>query len=227
VQEELRVVGLREAQDAIRRLGLSAKDTRKPRALVGEEMLRRTEQRFARETGPDGKPWKKSRRTSREGGQTLSDTGTLRSRNAYDIRGDDLDLYSWDKRARVHQLGLTIKPKDGHEFLTIPLRAPGDDFEDVTKRGRHRKGRDGRKAQHYGKDAEGRGETWVARVRGKLFIFQSTGHGVRALFLLVRSVTLPARPFLGFNDDDLAMVLAIFSSYFGSAFNGSEERGGE
>jgi phage gpG-like protein len=218
---QLEVVGLREAQDAIRRLGLSAADTRKPRALVGEEMLHRTEQRFARGEAPDGSRWKRSRRAEVGSGQTLSDTGTLKSRIAYDVRGDDLDLYSWDKRARVHQLGLTITPKDGHDYLTIPLRAEGGNYASAETPTIRRKGRDGRKAKHYGPDADGAGRTWIARVHGKLYIFQATGpHSVRALFLLVRSVTLPARPFLGFNEDDLAMVLLIFGDHFGRAFSG-------
>jgi phage gpG-like protein len=220
VQEELRVIGLREAQDAIRRLGLAAKDTRRLRESLGEEMLFRTEKRFDAQIGPDGKPWPKSRRAEREGGQTLSRTGVLRSRIGYDARGDDLELYSWDRRARVHQLGLTIEPTAGHQYLSIPLRAADGNFERAERPVISRKGRDGRRAKHYGQDKTGSGATWVARVHGKLFIFQATGSGPRALFLLVRSVTMPARPFLGFSDDDLAMVLVVFGNYFGTAFNG-------
>jgi phage gpG-like protein len=219
---QLEVIGLRDAQEAIRRLGLAAADTRKVRALVGEEMLRRTEERFAREVGPDGKPWKRSRRAEREGGKTLSNSGTLKSRVAYDVRGDDLDLYSWDKRARVHQLGLTIEPTEGHQYLTIPLRAKGGNFAGPQTPLITRKGRDGRKAAHYRAATEGIGRTWVARVRGKLYIFQATGdHAVRALFLLVRSVKMEERPFLGFSQDDLLMILRLFSDHFGTAFNGT------
>jgi len=219
---QLEVTGLGEAQEALRRLGLAAHDTRKARAEIGEEMLRRTEQRFARGVGPDGRPWKRSRRAEREGGQTLSKSGTLKSRVAYDVRGDDLDLYSWDKRARVHQLGLTIEPTDGHQYLTIPLRAEGGHFSSEEKPAITRKGRDGRKAAHYNTANEGVGRTWVARVHGKLYIFQATSdHAVRALFLLVRSVTMIARPFLGFSEDDLRYVLAILGEYFGEAFNGT------
>jgi phage gpG-like protein len=217
LHEAVDIKGLAEIQTAIRRLGLAAKDTRKPRALVGEEMLLRTSERFARQVGPDGKPWPKSRRARREGGATLDHTGMLKSRTAYDVSGtDDLDLYSWDKRARVHQLGLTIEPTEGHEFLAIPLRANGGNYVDVTKPVAPRKGRDGRRTSHYT-----RGSTFVGRVHGRLFIFQNVGEGViRALFLLLRSVTMPARPFLGFNDDDLAMALRIFASFFGNAFMG-------
>ena len=202
-------------QAAIRRLGLAARDTRKPRALIGEEMLLRTAERFARGIGPDGKPWKRSRRADRSGGQTLNDSGVLASRTAYDVKGtDDLDLFSWDKRARVHQLGLPITPTDGHEFLTIPLRARGGSYEAPERAVAPRKGRDGRRARDYGARS-----TFIARVRGRLFIFQKLGDGaVRALFLLVRSVVMPARPFLGFSDDDLAMALRIFADFLGDSF---------
>ncbi len=219
---QLEVTGLRDAQEAVRRLGLAARDTRAVRREIGEEMLLRTERRFARGVGPDGKPWKRSRRAERKGGQTLSKSGTLKSRVAYDVSGEDLDLYSWDKRARVHQLGLTIEPTDGHQYLTIPLRAEGGGFATPETPVVTRKGRDGRKAAHYKAAKAGVGRTWVARVRGKLYIFQATGdHAVRALFLLVRSVTMIARPFLGFGEDDLVYVLATLSTHFGDAFDGA------
>jgi phage virion morphogenesis protein len=211
VQQAIEIKGLAEVQAAIRRLGLAANDTRRARAEVGEEMLVRTERRFAEERGPDGEKWKPSRRSELGRGKTLSQTGTLRGRIAYDTRStEDLELYSWDKRARVHQLGLTITPKPGHEYLTIPL----DETEVAIVSGEVKKGRDGRRARHYS-------GTFVARIHGRLFIMQRLSEGVvRSLFLLVRSVTMSARPFLGFNDDDLAMAMDIFARFFGAAFTG-------
>jgi phage gpG-like protein len=216
MQEAIDIRGLPEVQAAIRRLGLAARDTRPAREQIGEEMMVRTADRYARGVGPDGTPWKKSRRAELEGGATLDQDGNLKSRIGYDARGDDLDLYSWDKRARVHQLGLTIRPTPGHEFLAIPLRAPGGEFAVPKRPVKHRNGRDGRRTSHYE-----RGSTFIGRVRGRLFIFQNVSEGVlRALFLLVRSVTMPKRPFLGFSDDDLSMALAILANFFGAAFTG-------
>lgn len=202
------------------RLGLAAQDTRALRADIGEEMLRRIDNRFATETGPDGERWKRSRRAEREGGQTLSDTSELRSSIHYSLTAGNLNLYSSDEKARVHQLGLTIKPTPGHQFLTIPLRAEGGGFVEAKKPTLFRKGRDKRKASHYNVAQEGVGRTWVARVHGKLYLFQATGeHAVRALFLLVRSVTMIARPFLGFSEDDLAMVIARVNEYLSKAYD--------
>ena len=217
---QLEIIGLRAAQEAINRLGLAAKDTRTVRADIGEEMLRRIEKRFATETGPDGERWKRSRRAEREGGQTLRQTNALRSSIHYDVSDGNLNLYSSDKKARVHQLGLSIYPKPGHQYLTIPLRAEGGEFGEPEKSTLSRKGRDRRRAAHYNVADEGVGRTWVARVHGKLYLFQATGeHTVRALFLLVGSVTMIARPFLGFGQDDIAMVIAMLSEYLGDAFD--------
>jgi phage gpG-like protein len=201
--------GLAPVRDAIRRLGLRSGDTLRPRRSIGEEMLHRTAERMRRGVDPDGNAWKRSRRAERDGGQTLVHTGTLASRNAYDTPGADLQLYSWDKRSRVHQLGLKIEPKHG-EYLTIPLRATGGLAEEPSRPVRANKGRDGRLSRHYA-----RGSTFIARRNGKLFIFQHVGeHQVRALYLLVRSAQMVARPYLGFGDDDLAMVLAVFGNWF-------------
>ncbi len=211
MQQAIDIKGLPEVQAAIRRLGLAASDTLKPRTQVGEEMLVRTERRFAEERGPNGEKWKPSRRAELAKGETLSQSGKLRGSIAYDVAStENLELYSWDKKARVHQLGLTITPTPGHEYLTIPLEAA----EIAVASGEVKNGRDGRRARHYS-------GTFVARIHGRLFILQRLSEGVvRALFLLVRSVTMPARPFLGFNDDDLAMAMDIFARFFGAAFTG-------
>lgn len=216
MQFQVDLANVKPIRDAIRRLGIRAHDTLRPRRNIGEEMLRRTAERMRQGISPDGQPWKRSRRAEREGGQTLVHTGTLASRNAYDTPGADLQLYSWDKRSRVHQLGLTIEPKNG-EYLTIPLRSADGVAEKPARPVSAKKGRDGRLAKHYASSS-----TFIARRNGKLFIFQHVGeHAIRALFLLVRSVQMIARPYLGFGDDDIAMVFAVFGDWLGSFEGGT------
>ena len=120
MQTDFNAEGSERVQQLITRLGLRAKDTRAARREIGEEMMVRTADRFDRGVSPDGVPWKPSRRAEAEGGQTLLDTGTLASRIAYSTGGSDLELRATDRRARVHQLGLTIEPVNG-EYLTFPI----------------------------------------------------------------------------------------------------------
>ena len=111
--------GLEDVQNAIARLGLAGRDTLPIRKIVAEELILRRHVGFDEGRAPDGTPWPPSRRVEREGGQTLLDHGDLRSSIYPDFPGDDLELVSNDIRARVHNEGMTITPKNG-EWLVFP-----------------------------------------------------------------------------------------------------------
>lgn len=79
---------------------------------IGEYMVSSIQDRFDSETDPQGQRWPQSRRARMEGGQTLSDTGTLRNSFTHRARADRADIGTMDKRASVHQKGATIRPKN-------------------------------------------------------------------------------------------------------------------
>jgi phage gpG-like protein len=109
---------LDEVRRAIAALELSPADTEPARKEIGEEMIKRTGDRFQEGKGPDGETWAPSRRVQNEGGQTLLDHGDLRDSVHYDTPEGDLELSSEDIRAAVHNDGKTIVPKNG-EFLVF------------------------------------------------------------------------------------------------------------
>jgi len=155
---------LDDVRRAIDALGVTPADTEPARNLIGEEMIKRTHDRFNTGTAPDGSKWKLSKRAEADGGQTLLDHGTLRDSVHYEATGDgDLDLFSDDIRAAVHNEGKTILPKNG-EFL----------------------------------------------------VFAGTG----GKLVFARSVDMPKREFLGFNDDDLEMVSQTFLDFLEQRFEG-------
>lgn len=199
------VVGLAEAKGAVKGVSDRAggrKSARPVMKFIGEEMLARTQARMRRGLDVEGRPFKRSRRAASEGGQTLWERGALAASANYTARDDGVDLYSSDRRARVHFLGLEIRPKAGKKYLTIPLRAAGGAGARRDRTVSPLANRTGARASHYSKKS-----TFVREVRGKLFIFQKLGDGkIRALFLLVRRSKQVERKWLGFGAGDLEMA---------------------
>lgn len=98
-----------KAGRALRRLGQV--NWRALHEEIGELLVSSTRDRFRRGIGPDGKPWKPSVRARKEGGQTLRDTGLLANSIHYAADSRRVEVGTNDKRARVHQEGMTIRPK--------------------------------------------------------------------------------------------------------------------
>jgi hypothetical protein len=188
-------------------LGLARDQARDPRPALkdsAEEMLARTQRRMRAGVDVHGRPFTRSRGGAGRGGQTLWDRGVLAASAQYSVTRDAFDLFSSDKRARVLQEGETITPKNS-QFLTIPIRARGGMFgqRDVAAIGN----RTGTRARHYK-------NTFFLRRGERLLLMQKTpGGALRALFLLVRSVKLPRREWLGFNSADLDMVAGKLGSH--------------
>lgn len=149
----------------IGRLQQAALDLAVPMLEAAGEMLFSTRERFSEERGPNGVPWKKSRRVIEEGGKTLFQSGDLF--NAIDKRsGPDF--------AEVGIAGGSGGP---------PIYGP------VHQRG--------------------------ATIRPRRARALKTPAGPRA------SVTIPARPFLGFSAEDRDTIGDIFRDHLRKAIGGA------
>ena len=175
---------------------------------VGQVLVSGAKRHIDEQHGPEGQVWPPTRR----GGQMLRDTGLLQRSITYEVRGDTVVVGSSRVYAAVHQFGATIRPKRG-KFLALPL--PGvargarpRDFRDtfvaagggelaVTKSGRTRV----MKRQTFEEFEAGPGDPSASSGQAgsgrRAIIFQRTATGVRPLFLLLASVTVPARPYVG------------------------------
>jgi hypothetical protein len=194
--------------EGFRRSARKMRSAKSALAFLGEEEILRNSRRLRSGVDVDGVPFKPSRRAGESGGQTLSQTGALGASMNYAAADKQLDLYSTDKRARVHYEGLEVRPKKGM-FLTIPLRAGAGMFGGAMFGLDVKANRLGDRAGHYSKSS-----TFFAWRGGKLFLFQKTSSKtIRALFLLVRSVQMPARRWFGFSKDDLELATKVLGDH--------------
>jgi phage gpG-like protein len=203
-----------------------ARNPRLPLKFIGEEMLFRTQKRMRAGVDINGRPFKKSARAEQAGGQTLFDRGALAGSANYQVTDTALDVFSTDKRARVHEDGLTILPKHG-KFLTIPIRATGGLFG-MAGGSAANANRAGYQARDYPK-----GSTFFLRRGSALFLMQRVGKvtsdeggvryrgmkrsssqgALRALFILVKKVEMVQREWLGFGADDATMATEEIGRY--------------
>ncbi len=72
-----------------------------------------TQERFIKETGPDGIGWPKSLRAKEQDGVTLSDSGKLHQNLTYNAGSRSVEWGSNRPYAGIHQLGGTIAAKGG------------------------------------------------------------------------------------------------------------------
>lgn len=110
-------------------LGKAAHKLGNTRALmesVGEALVSGTLKRFQDEEDPTGTKWPKSKRAAKEGGQTLTNIGTLRKSIDKIATSDKVMVGSNLPYARIHQKGGTVKPKKGKY-----LKFKGLDGKDV------------------------------------------------------------------------------------------------
>jgi hypothetical protein len=198
--------GEREARAMFTDAKARMKNTLVMRKRFGEEMLVRNRRRLSSGVDIDNEAFKPSRRAAMFGGTTMFDSAALARSIHYDTPANDLDLFSTNKAARVHWLGLTIRPVHG-SFLTIPLRARGGLFAsaavDVVAN------RTGRRASHYAAAS-----TFIKRFGNHAFIMQKVGaHSLRALFILLSEVKMPQRRWFGFGGDDLTLAAERLGDY--------------
>jgi len=134
-----------------------------------------------------GRPekWPKSKRAEEHGGQTLRDKGLLQNSFTFASDRSSFTMGSPDIRARIHQEGGTIVPKNA-KALAIPINAPeGERPRDFLRRL-------GEKNFFVKREGDGTG-----------IIFQKLpGGGLSPLYALRKSVTMPKRTILQMLPED-------------------------
>ena len=163
-----------------------------------------TKQRFAQGVSPDGAPWAPLAHPRARGGDTpLRDTGLLMASVTGQGQGHVEQAtptsLTWGTnldRAALHQWGGTIAPRSGGA-LAIPLTP------EAARAGRARQFP---RRLFVHQASTGRG--FLAESRGK-------GKAARLVlhYLLAASVTVPARPFLGLNDEDQEEIGGILADH--------------
>lgn len=150
--------------------------------------------RFVTQKAPDDTSWEPSKRALQEGGTTLRKKSHLM--NSITARADATAAYVGTNiaYARIHQFGGVVVPKKG-KALAIPMT---------------------REAEKNGKPSnfprplrlvweKGMDHGWLVEDKaGK----GKAGRGAKAImqYLLVRKVTIPARPFLGVSKEDVETI---------------------
>lgn len=93
------------------------KNTQLLAETIGEQLVSSTLKRFEDEEGPDGEGWDKSHRADDEGGQTLTDKGTLKGSVHYEASPVMVAVGSNDIRFAIHQFGGEIRPKSAKKLV--------------------------------------------------------------------------------------------------------------
>lgn len=106
VTEGVTIQGMVRTQAVLNELLERTEDLSPLMAQLGAYGEESTRNRFETQTGPDGKPWEKSERVKKRGGQTLVDTARLRDSITW--RADD-NSAEWGTNivyAGAHQFGI-------------------------------------------------------------------------------------------------------------------------
>ena len=147
----------------------AAEQTKKKISLVA---IAGVKENFDKSRSPEGVAWAALRMRA---GKPLLDEGLLRGATTAAITRNGVELHNNRKQARLHQVGGTVRPKSG-KYLAIPLTPEA-------KRAGSPRAFTG---LHF-QQRKGSNTALLADAQGK------------PIFLLKTSVTVPARPFLGFS----------------------------
>lgn len=184
------LAGELRAQGEVARKVFNSQATRKKIALLA---ISGVKDHFNQSQSPDGVPWAALRIRP---GKPLLDTGRLRAATTAVPTSDGVQLVNNSVQAGLMQSGGTIRPKRG-KYLAIPLTVEA-----------HRAGSprslgglhfQGRKGANKGVLVDEQGE---------------------AQFALVASVTVPARPFLGFSLKTLERIERTIGDDIAKAIGG-------
>ena len=86
---------------------------------IGRVLLTGVQLRFRTQKGPDGTPWKPSKRAITEGGATLRDSGLMRDSFSFDATSNKVTVGTNSVKAAIHQFGGSIKHPGGTRFILI------------------------------------------------------------------------------------------------------------
>lgn len=112
-----------EIRQRLQRLQRKVGDLTPAMKLIGEELIRSTDDRFDQEIAPDGTPWKPNsaftvakKRAEGRILKVLQSTGQMRASITYQASRDRVVIGTNDQKARKHQFGVGV-PK--REFLGV------------------------------------------------------------------------------------------------------------
>lgn len=167
---------------------------------------------FTQQRGPDGKPWAPLSHPRPNGGdKVLRDRGLMMASISASVTEVGLKLSASSPGANLMNFGGTVKPKKG-KFLSIPL----------TKDAKRAGG-----ARNFPRPLFA-----VGVVSGNVFLGESKGKGKRQTvvyhYVLVKSVTVPARLFIGFSQETLnkmtRLLLDKHTSNVAAAIEGKQKQ---
>ena len=166
----------------------------------GLEMVAQAKERFDSGKAPDGEPWKPLQRPRiRSGGNDLPlrDRGLLAASMSAGVghverqTRDSIEVGTNLEYAATHQYGAVISAKRG-KFLAIPLTRESARSS----------------ARNY------KGELFFRKAGSAAFLSESTGSGALVnRYLLLKSVTIPARPFMGFSEENLEDLQEVVATH--------------
>lgn len=162
---------------------------------LGTAMVAETRARFLTATAPDGSRWQPLARPRPDGGsRPLLDTGVLRASITYRAEPDAVVVGSNSPYAGLHQSGGTVRPRSG-KYLAIPLT---------------------REAKRAGSPRRMSGLQFRPSKGGRAGVLVGVG-GV-AQYALVKSVTVPARPFVGVSAELAETLAGVAADYYGDLY---------
>ncbi len=110
------ISGGQRISSILNQLALDATKQRQLLSVLGDVVITQTQLRFRDQQGPDGQPWKPSIRAQEQGGQTLVDTGALRSSITKQVLDGQVEIGTNLPYANAMQYGLNLVAK-GKAFV--------------------------------------------------------------------------------------------------------------
>jgi len=206
---QTQVTGLPEVMRALN--GLARVPNSDIHRVIASAIHSQTLLRFSEEKAADGTRWSKSRRVQAEGGQTLQDTRRLYASIIAKWSETYAKVGSNVVYAAIHQFGGEIVPRAAGA-LAIPVSDEARLYG-YARRFPRTLHLVWRKGAAYGWLIEMTGEEGGGAEGTNLEAGESGAYadleraGIVKHYLLRRSVTLPARPWLGLNAEDEAEIL--------------------
>lgn len=199
----IRVTGL-TLMDTLQAVAARAKNLTEPMRDCGEYLLRETHEHFKHEEGPDGTPWLPlSPATIKAKGHDniLHDSGRLQNSLTYRVSRTGFELGTNVVYGPIHQFGGTVE----HEPREVTVRLATDARGNLLSQARDERGRH---LPFGSPKATGR--------RRNLVVFAKEGakRSIQGRFKVdAYKTTIPARPFLGVNNEDKTEFGVILKAY--------------
>lgn len=186
-------ITLNELENRYGRIAVRATDLRPVLTLGSQMYLSEVKDRFARGVGPDGTPWVPLKHRRPQGGnRPLLNTGLLRASYTAFATPWSFGVSTNAVQASLQHYGGTVKPVKGR-YLTIPLT----------------------KEAVYAGRAPNMPDLFVSHNSRSLTLARREGKSnrLRHHWLLVTSVTIPARPQVGISQQLLDRFLPVLVNY--------------